>query len=237
MAVISPSSGRIAVLTRDEDPETGADVVRTGPPAGPFEPFASLTRVRSLSWGSGDLGLWVVSSPADPGEPVAHLLAAPGDDPLPVVFVPPADVGPLTTLRVSRDGARVAAIFGEGSDRRLYVGRVEPAEPGARLAGLRPVAPGLTDVADVAWESGTSMVALAPLGTPNRLPVRVTVDGSEVEPVDALGLDGEPETVAAAPGRPLVVGAVLAGRPVLLVEEGGLFRLQADTGSAPAYAG
>jgi hypothetical protein len=239
VAVASPASSRVAVITRDEDPATGTDVVRAGPAAGPFEPLVSLPRIRSLSWGSGERGLWIVAAQADPaqGSVVQLLPGGPGAPAVPVVYVSPADAGPLVALRISRDDARVAAVFGEGVERRLYVGRVEPAEPGLRLAGLRAVAPALTDVADVAWETGTSLVVLAPLGTPNRLPVRVAVDGSEVEPVRALGLDGEPETVAAAPGRPLVVGAVLAGRPVLLVEEGGLFRLQADTGSAPTYPG
>lgn len=236
--VTSPASGRLGVLT--EAAETGAvDVVRVGPPTGPFEQVLALPAVRSLSWGSGGRGLWVLAGAADSAADSRVLLVpdAPAGSPVEVPYVPPGRAGPLTTLRISRDGARAAAVFGEGTDSRLYVGRIEPGDGVPRLAGLRPVAPGLSDVADVAWESGTSLVVLAPLGTPNRLPVRVAVDGSEVEPVRTLGLDGEPETVAAAPDRPLVVGAVLAGRPVLLVEDGGLFRLQAGTGRAPAYPG
>lgn len=235
LAAVSPSTGTLALVTRGAAGE--GDAVRTGPPSGPFEPVLTAPAVRSVSWGSGERGLWVVADAADPAAERRVLLVPEEGDPVEVGYARPGGAGPLAALRVSRDGARVAAVFGEGRGRRLHVGRVESGDEGLRLASLRPVAPGLTDVADVAWESGTSLVVLAPLGTPNRLPVRVSVDGSEVEPVRTLGLDGEPETVAAAPGRPLVIGATLAGRPVLLVEDGGLFRLQAGTGAVPAYAG
>ncbi|HVM27015.1 MAG TPA: LpqB family beta-propeller domain-containing protein [Mycobacteriales bacterium] len=235
---VSPSTGRLALLTRDGDPGT-ADVVRVGPSSGPFAPVLQDAPVSSLSWGSGARGLWAVTTAPDPAADSAIVLVPSSADvqPLRVPYARPPGAGPLSVLRVSRDGARVAAVFGIGAERRLYVGRVELGDGGLRLAGLRPVAPLLADVADVAWESGTSLVVLAPLGTPNRLPVRVTVDGSELEPVRTLGLDGEPETVTAAPGRPLVVGTVLAGRPVLLVEDGELFRLQPGAGAAPAYPG
>jgi hypothetical protein len=237
-AVASPSTGRLALLTRGGGP-SGGDVVRTGSPAGPFTSVLSGAPVTSLSWGSGNRGLWVVTGETNPSvDPVLALVPATDGQPVQrVQYVRPVGAGPLVLLRISRDGARAAAVFGQGAQRRLHVGRVEQVDGGLRLAGLRSVAPGLADVADVAWESGTSLVLLAPFGTTSRLPVRVAVDGSEVEPVRTLGLDGEPQSVTAAPGRPLVVGAVLAGRPVLLVEDGGLFRLQPGTGSAPAYPG
>lgn len=227
----APSSGRLALLTE----EGGLEVVRTGPPAGPFEPpVLSGVDVRSLSWGSGERGLFVLAAGGDGSGEVLHAPLQGGLVPVPVDRPPGA--GPLQVLRVSRDGARAAAVFGEGSERRLHVGRVEPG-PVPRITGLRSVAPGLTDVADVSWESGTSLVVLAPLGTPDALPVRVSVDGSLVEPVGTLGLVGQPQSVAAAPGRPLVVGALLDGAPVLLFEDDGLFRRQAGTGQAPAYPG
>jgi hypothetical protein len=234
----SPSTGRLAVLTRDGSPE-GGDVVRIGSPSGPFEPVLELASVRSMSWGSGERGLWVVAGGGE-GSADGRILVVPagtGAEPVEVSYVPPPGAGALSVLKVSRDGVRVAAVFGAGAERRLWLGRVEAGDGTLRLAALRPVAPALSDVVDVTWESGTSLVVLAPLGTPNRLPVRVAIDGSEVEPVRTLGLDGEPESVAAAPGRPLVIGAVLADRRVLLVEDGGLFRLQAGTGREPAYPG
>lgn len=223
-AVASPSSARVALLSRSD---AGA-VVRTGVLAGPFTTVATLPDVSSMSWGSGQRGLWLVSG----GE---VLLVPDGGTPQTVPVAAPD--GRLSVLRVSRDGARAAVVIGEGADRRLYVGRVETAESGPRIAGLRSVAPQLTDVADVAWETGTTLVALGRLGTTNRLPVRVAVDGSRVDPVRTLGLDGEAESVAAAAGQPLVIGARLDGRPTLLVEDAGLFRAEPGQGTAPAYPG
>ncbi|HWH30223.1 MAG TPA: GerMN domain-containing protein [Mycobacteriales bacterium] len=237
LAAAQPGSGDLALVTRDAGPG-GRDVVRVGPAGGPFPAVLTVHEVRSLSWGSGDRGLWVVHGPGAPDAAATVTLVPGSGPPRTVRYAVPPGAGPLSALRASRDGARVAAIFGRGAERRLHVGRVEQGSGGAlSVTGLRAVAPGLADVADVAWESGTSLVALAPFGTPNRLPVRLAVDGSDVEPVRAIGLDGEPETVAAAPDRPLVVGAVVGGRPVLLVESGGLFRLQQGTGRDPAYPG
>lgn len=235
-AVASPATGRFALLTRPEQ-EGEQEVLRTGPPRGPFTPVLSGGSVGSMSWGPGDEGLWVVQVGPDPE---VLLLPDGASRPVPVPYTRPAGAGALALLRISRDGARAAAVFGAGSERQVFVGRVdrlgEDSAGEVRLAGFRPVAPGLTDVADVAWSSGTSLVVLGALGTANRLPVRVAVDGSELEPVRTLGLDGEPETVTAAPDRPLVVGTQLAGRPVLFVEESGLFR-EPVPGVAPRYPG
>lgn len=222
-AVGSPSDEQVALVSRSE---AGA-VVRTGALGGPFTTVATLPDVSSLSWGSGRRGLWLVSGGAvlvvpDRGTPQPVPVAAPD--------------GRLSVLKISRDGARAALVLGDGADRRLFVGRVESTDAGPRIAGLRSVAPQLTDVADVSWETGTTLVALGRLGTTNRLPVRVAVDGSQVDPVRTLGLDGEAESVAAAAGQPLVVGAALDGRPTLLVEDAGLFRAQPQ-GRAPAYPG
>lgn len=229
----SPTDGRLAVVTH----APGGDVVRTGAASGASSVVVlQRPHVTSMSFGSGDRGLWVVATGATGPE----VLLVPGDPAVPpfaVPFAAPTGAGDLSTLRVSRDGTRVAAVFGSGTGRRLYVGQVEVVGTGVQIAGLQPVAPLLPDVADVAWASGTTVVALAPLGTPNRLPVQVAVDGSVVEPVRTLGLDGEPQTVAAAPDRPLLIGTQVAGRPVLLVEDNGLFRLHDGAGSAPAYPG
>ena len=189
-----------------------------------------------MSWGPGDPGRWGGGGGAEPA--VLRVLdASTGGGLFPVPYSRPPGAGPLASLQVSRDGARVAAVFGEGAGRQLWVGRVERSTEGTRIAGLRPVAPALADVADVSWESGTSLVALGTLGTANRLPVRLTVDGSELEAVRTPGLDGEPEAVTASPGRPLVVGTRRGEDPVLFGEQGGLFREREEPGALPAYPG
>ena len=236
---VSPSDGTVALLTRSD---TGADVVRTGPAGGPFgEPVLTRARMGSLSWGPGEQGLWLLELGATPR---ICLVPAPGGparpDPCDVTYERPPGAGPLTALRISRDGARAALVFGTGKDRRLYVGQVVPAGGRLRIAvGADPVAPGLTNVTDVAWRSGTSLAVLA-AASPSAAQIVVwTVDvtgSTRPSVVQRQGLQGEPTGVAAAPDRPLVVSTLRNGRPVLFRDNGELFSERAP-GSAPAYPG
>ncbi len=237
LAAISPVDNELGLLTRVAD---GPDEVRTGPLAGPFgAPRLVQPDLASLSWGPGDQGLWVLQTGP---RPVVWLVPGPGAAPAGEVVTVPyetpgADAGPLTDLRVSRDGARVALVFGEGEARRLHVGRIEPVEGGLRIAGVVPVAPALTDVADVAWETGTLLAVLAAdPDTAGLLPVRVAVDGSSAVPVQRGGLTGTPVALAAAPDRPLTVATEEGGLSRLFRDNGALFRLQQE-GSAPFYPG
>lgn len=234
VVALSPSSGELALLTRLD--AGGGDQLRIGPPQGPFgEPVLAGPGLASPSWGSGERGLWVLE-PGSGDNPSRVLLVRADRSVQQVPYTAPTGAGPLTVLRVSRDGVRVAMVFGEGEQRRLWVGKIEIGPTGPQVTFLRSVAPGLADVSDVAWAGGTSLVVLAPLGTTNRLPVRVVVDGSLIEPVGALGLNGEATSLAAAPERPLVVATSVDGAAELLVEEGGLLQRRAS-GGAPAYPG
>jgi hypothetical protein len=240
-AAMSPAGDDLGVLTRVPD---GPDEVRTGPVAGPFgAPKLVKPGLTALSWGPGDQGLWVLETGP---RPVVWLVpgatAGAAGEVRAVPYEPPGtDAGPLTDLRVSRDGARIALVFGEGEDRRLHVGRIEPADGGLRIAGVVPVAPALTDVTDVAWESrAESRASLAVLAadpeTAGLLPVSVTVDGSSSLPVQRGGLTGTPVSLAAAPGRPLTVATEEGGLSRLFRDNGALFRLQQE-GQSPFYPG
>ncbi len=236
-AAASPQSGTLGLLTRAAG---GPDEVRTGPRSGPFGPsLLTLPGLGSLSWGSGEQGLWVLQRGA---QAVVWLVPGPeapaGSMPMKVAYeTPPEALGPLTDLRVARDGARIALVFGVGKERRLHVGRVEPFEGRLRIAGITPVAPTLADVADVAWESGTSMAVLATdPNTAGLLPVSVAVDGSNSAPVQRGGLSGTPVSLAAAPGRPVTVATVADGVSRLFRDDGVVFRLQQE-GAAPFYPG
>ena len=235
---VSPSSGALGLLTTSS---SGPDEVRTGPAAGPFGP-AVLSRgvLGSLTWGPGDQGLWALDLGAQPAIcllPVGG--GVPRADPCDVPYERPADAGLLTSLRISRDGARAALVFGSGEARRLYVGRVEPAGDRLRIAALAPVAPSLADVTDVAWSSGTTLAVLASSGASQVVAWTVVVDGSaDPQAVQRPGLPGDALAVAAAPGRPLVVSAELEARgPVLFREDGSLFRSLGLAGTRPTYPG
>lgn len=238
----SPVSGTLGLLTRTA---AGVDEVRIGPPAGPFGgPVLRRGSLDSLTWGPGEQGLWLIERGASP--PNVCLLPLPGGPPRPspcdVSYERPPDAGPLSSLRISRDGARAAMVFGSGVGRRLYVGRVVPSSGRLRLAlgpDPRPVAPGLTDVTDVVWESGTELVVLAAAsGSATQVVVwRVPVDGSAAPAaVQRPGLPGDALAVAAAPDRPLVVTALKDERPLLYRDNGTLF-LPTEPGSAPTYPG
>lgn len=229
---VSPAGGGLALLS--------GGVLRVGPAGGPFVDALTRGRLTSPTWGPGTHGVWVV----EPGpRPLLWLVPGPGAPrgarPQSVPYSTPPGAGPLTRVQVSRDGARIALVFGSGTAGRLHVGRVEPAGGRFHVTGIDAVAPGLVAVTDVAWESGTSLVVLAsrPGGNQPLLLWDLAVDGSSgPAPVPRPGLTGVPESLAAMPGQPLVVAARLEGRSVLFRESGALL-LETQPGGVPVYPG
>ena len=231
-AAVNPISRSLAVLTG----APGVDEIRIGSLRGTMgEPVFSRPDLASMSWGSGERGLWVLER----GEqPRVWVLSADGSPEQEVLIERPDGAGPLSRVVVSRDGARVALVFGLDDARELFVGRVQPAGSGMRVADVVPVAPAFRDVTDVSWESGTSLVVLAAdSSAAGLLALRVSVDGSINAPLQRQGVEGVPISVAAAPGQELVVAAAQPGLPSRLFRDNGvLFRPQVQ-GSAPFYPG
>ena len=219
---VTPDGLGVALLTGGP-PSTVQ--VRTGPlrALSYAAPRVRLRGLTSPSWGSGEAGLWLLR-----GQDVLLLPAAGPARSVPLGRGVPA---PLTSLAVSRDGARLALVAGG----RLFVGRVEHGGAGGiRVAGLMAIAPQLAGVTSVAWETGTSLVVLGRVRDA-LLPVRVAVDGSSFDPLDGPGLPGPPPAVAASPaGVWVTAGAGRAGR---------LYRLRGrgfdagPFGSDPVYPG
>lgn len=237
---VSPETSALGLLTRDEQ---GLDEVRTGLLAGPFgEPVLAKPRLGSLSWGPGEQGLWVLESGPSP---LIWLVPGPGAEVVrsqSVLYERPPDAGPLTGLRVSRDGARVALVFGDGDAAELHVGTVTPSGDGLRVSAVTPVAPSLGAVTDVAWQDGTTLMVLASSAAVRGsiLLWRVTVDGSTPPGlVQRPNLGDAPVSIAAAPGRPLVLGATDdQGAPRLFQDNGQVFLpVQDAIGVAPTYPG
>ena len=230
-AALSLAGADLAVLTRGAG---GVDEVRTGPLSGPFgQPVLRGPGLTSPSWGPGEQGLWVLQT----GSPTSVWLlpgdARAGTAPQRVPVQTPTGAGPLSALRVSRDGARIALVLGG----RLHVGRVEPSGGGWRVDDVRLVAGELLGVTDVAWRSGTSLVALGAFEADGSLfPVEVAVDGSSFEVVQRPLVGAVAVEIAAAPRQPLVVAADVEGRPQLYQDNDTLFGLLGP-GSSPFYPG
>jgi hypothetical protein len=136
-------------------------------------------------------------------------------------------------MKVSRDGARVALVLGG----RLHVGRVEPADGGWRIGEVTPVSQELVGVTDVAWRSGTLLVALGAYEEDGQLfPAEVAVDGSSSAVVQRPLVGASAVEIAAAPRQPLVVAADVDGEQQLYRDDDTLFRLLRP-GSSPFYPG
>ena len=227
VAAVSTRGGTLAVLT-DEGREW---VLRTGPVSGPFDERWRGTSLGSPSWGSGDQGVWFV----DRGR---VRLAPPSGRTIGIPIDGINAYGPVTAMRVSRDGARIALVAGVGTRRQLVIGRVRATAGQVRVVALRAVAPGVRDVRDVSWDSSTSVVVLGTgTGSQVPLPIRVAIDGSSVVTLQRVGLErSEPLSLTAAPNRQLVVAARLGRVPVLFRDNGRQYVREAG-GSAPFYPG
>ena len=228
-AALSLSGADLAVRTRRPD---GVDEVRTGPLRGPFgDPVLQGPGLTSLSWGPGEQGLWVLQT----GMPAGVWLLPRGDGGAPqrVPVETPQDAGPLSALKVSRDGARIALVLGG----RLHVGRVEPVGGRWRVGDVTPVSRELVGVTDVAWRSGTALVALGAFEDDGQLfPAEVAVDGSAFDVVQRPLVGAVAVEIAAAPRQPLVVAADVEGEQQLYRDDDTLFRLLGP-GHSPFYPG
>jgi hypothetical protein len=226
-AAVSPRGGSFALVTRVR----GGMELSIGPPSGPFPLRARAAALSSPTWGSGEQGVWFLQN--------GLVMLAPltgGTVNVPVDGI--GRFGPISGLRVSRDGARVGIIAGGGTGRRLIVGRVVERGGALRIVGVRSVAPGVADVGDLSWDSATSLIVLG-RASGVTAPVRIAVDGSSVALVNRLGLERSTLlTIAAAPRQPQVVGAILAKTPVLFRDNGGQYVPERGVvGEKPFYPG
>jgi hypothetical protein len=142
-----------------------------------------------------------------------------------VTAIPRFGRGEVTSLRLSRDGARVALVV----DGRLLIGRVQQGLAGPVLAGFRNVLPTAADVSGVAWIDAGDVVTTVRSGRSARAIVVTDVDGYADRPVSTDGLDHHPVDMAAAPGRPLLVTTATG---VLWSETGGWHPIGRGTSAA-----
>jgi hypothetical protein len=107
---------------------------------------------------------------------------------------------PVSALRVSRDGARVAAVVGAGT---LLVGRVGAGTGVPSLSGFRSVTPGLNGVRGVTWVGADSLVVTAASPRGERQVVETDTDGFSSHSISLDRMRGRPIDVTGSPGQPL----------------------------------
>lgn len=139
---------------------------------------------------------------------------------------------PVQELRLSRDGARVAVVIGATGAGRLLVGRVTTASGQLRFSDFRDVLPRVADIRGLTWDGADQLVVTAADAGGGRELVAVDVDGYSTRAISTVGLTAEPDDVAAAPRRPLVVAA---GRSIWVDDPAGGWR-RVSRGSMPVYA-
>jgi hypothetical protein len=109
-------------------------------------------------------------------------------------------VGPITALRLSRDGARAAMVV----NGQLLVASVVRTQDSVTLRGPRILQMGtLSGVVDVDWLSQDSLVAATMM--PSQPVVKVPIDGLRLDTFNSSNLTPPVYTITAAPGRPIVV--------------------------------
>ncbi len=229
---VSVDSTRVAVVVDDR-------ALYAGPVAGPqlAEQYEVNGRLRDVSWDRADT-IWALDTAGS-----GRLLAAvPGGAPTAVtVEKRPSD--PITRIRVSRDGVRIALVTGAGSSTKLWIGAIAgtlttgPAAP--VVVGLTQILPRTPPIADLSWVDYRHLIVL---------PVSAGKSPAQPFVTDLLGY-GSP-SIAAPPGLgdSVTAGAAPTQQPYLATRTGSLQRFDGrnweavtsgknETYHDPAYPG
>ncbi|MDX6266058.1 MAG: hypothetical protein QOD70_798 [Frankiales bacterium] len=217
---VSPRGDRIAAL---RPTRRGVAVELGSTRDSRVSPLVEAPGLRSPTWGSGEGGLWMLQ-----GANVVRLDAAGSS--LQIVATPGRPPGSITSLALSRDGARAALVIGQG----IYVAKVvwsagTPSLVDPRLVGAPTLVP-----RQVVWSTPTELVVMEIAEAAQggaRSVQRVAVDGSASTTVPLGSLT--PTSLAAADQVIVVASVHPAG---LWQVAKGITKVQAS-GSAPAFPG
>lgn len=192
---------RLAVVVR-EGPRRRL-LLGGGPDGGvnPIELVAgSMTRP---SWTPTGAEVWTVLD----GAVVTRVLPAGADGPgvpprtVPVDAAGLAALGPITDLRLSRDGLRVAVVVGRALHTAVVARSVDGEVAIRNVRRVRPV--GLGEVVGADWRAADSVVVIT--REVARPVVQVSADGLSLLGVPGTNLTPPMRSVAAGPSRPLIV--------------------------------
>ncbi len=122
--------------------------------------------------------------------------------------VGPLPTGPVTALRFSSDGDRVAMVIrGVNGTGVTWVGSVVTSGSDVRIDSLEPITPPSLAVTDLAWGGpGTLYLVAAAPGAEARV-WQMSSDGSQLITLSNNGLSGPPTAITAEPPQSPVVSA------------------------------
>ncbi len=111
----------------------------------------------------------------------------------------------IKALRVARDGVRVAALIGDGSQTEIQIGRITPGGAPASL-GFHSINAELTSVVDLAWRDADTLAVLGRAGdSTSILPYEVPISGGSIRAIGG-SFEGTPTSITAAPGKEILLG-------------------------------
>ncbi|MDO9484582.1 MAG: LpqB family beta-propeller domain-containing protein [Actinomycetota bacterium] len=188
--------------------------------------WAQLPISRTIQWLEFDAsgGLWVW----DPSNGLG-VWDAPG--PLKGISITGLPSGAsLVRAMPSRDGTRAALILRQSGVTSVYLARIEQnVESDARvISGARKYAPTATDVLDVDWSSANSLAFIGRTGNGDLQAFDLDLASGAMTP---QGGPDDPESIAAAPGLPVLIAA---GDGFIYQLDAGTWTIRA-TGRSPAY--
>ena len=197
-----PRSGRLVSLAGVRTDSGGATLL-TGPYDGELTVALTAGSFTAPTVAATRPEVWVVRD----GTSVVRLPA--GAPPQAVSATTLPGLGVARVLRLSPDGVRAALVVDGPGGPALYVTTVVRAEDGSvALRDLRPVAPTLSRVVDVAWRDSGELLVLAELGgADGNVPYSVGVDGWGLSALPTAGLPSQPTAIAGAPTRQPLVSA------------------------------
>ena len=120
----------------------------------------------------------------------------------------------LTSVRVSRDRTRVALIVRQDGRARLLLARIENVGGTPKVLGAHRIENTFSDIVDVAWASASRLSVIVPFGAGSSRLVSVPLG---LGATDAIDVPAGTFRVAAAPGKPLLIGVVTTGQPAILM--------------------
>jgi Lipoprotein LpqB beta-propeller domain/Sporulation and spore germination len=139
----------------------------------------------------------------------------------------------VKAIAVSEDGTRLALVTEDPDGRsEAQIATVSRTGHGLSLAGLRPLAPGLSSTEDVAWRGPAELVILGTQLNGQLQPYLVSVDGSQLAP---QGTVENPQSITATRNRPILVGT--KSNEIWEQSGGGTWERVVQNLAAPHYPG